>query len=474
MSDQIKFNRGLRSKIGNNGTNDVAFIADSSTNWDSIYLGSMLVGTSLLGLMKPSKLKYKATDGGNWADLTIASSGASTLSSAVITTDMVGTTPAATMTARKLVDYAGAGASGYAPGDNELLTAKAVKRIADAAASSVNIDTWYTSGTFDTSTWTWTASNSGGTGNPDLTFTLPVTTTFTSATDDAHIPTTEAVSEYIANLSGGMRYCGSLASTTLPASGATGYMGPYKAGDVFIASAAITISASNPTLKAEIGDMIVLKGDSTITTLSSTNCDVFERNLTGAVTTTDTLTSGKLIVGNGTETIRTLATTKGGLLYSSAANTVANLAIGTTGQHLVVNGTNDNRVPAWADTYYEKVAGVSGHANQFTVTPYTNGTAGSPTTITINDVAHATAADSATDATNATNVKQTLTSANEFRPILVTASSNPTSGNNAQVNYENGVTINASTKTLKATEVQVTDGTLTVNVFDTLTWHTLS
>ena len=471
MADQIKFNRGLRSKIGSNGTNDVAFIADSSTNWDSIYLGSLLVGTSLIGLMKPSKLKYKATDSGDWADLTIASSGTGTLSSAVITTDMVGTTPAATMTARKLVDYTGAGASGYAPGDNELLTAKAVKRIADAAASSVNIDTWYTSGAFDTSTWTWTASNSGGTNHPALTFTLPVTTTFTSATDDAHIPTTEAVSEYIANLAGGMRYCGSLASTTLPASGSTGYMGPYKAGDVFIASAAITISASNPTLKAEIGDMIVLKGDSTITSLSSTNCDVFERNLDGAVTTTDTLASGKLIVGNGTKTIKTLKTTKGGLLYSSAANVVADLPIGTTGQHLVAKSTG---IPGWENSYYEKVAEVSGNANQFTVTPYTNGTAGTATTITINDVAHATAADSATDATNATNVKQTETTANEFRPILVTASTSPTSGNNAQVNYETGVKINASTKTLKATEVQVTDGTLTVNVFDTLIWHTLS
>ncbi len=457
MADQIKFNRGLRSKIGSNGTNDVAFIADSSTNWDSIYLGQLLVGTSLLGLMKPSKLKYKATDSGNWADLTIASSGTSTLSSAVITTDMVGTTPAATMTARKLVDNATATANNYTPGDNEILTAKAAKSIAQAAASSANTNTWYQNNDFEASTWTWQATEQGGLGHGNLTFTLPVTDssdTFASD-DDASLVTPAAVASYFAGLSGGMRYRGALANTTLPSG--------TKPGDVFIASAAISGIC-------EANDMIVINNSYTSGALTASNCDVFERDLTGAVTTGETLASGKLIVGNGSKTIKTLATTAGGLLYSSSANVVADLPIGTAGQHLVVS----NSKPAWANTYYEMVAEVSGHANQFTVTPYQNGTAQTATTITINDVAHATAADSATDATNATNVKQTVTTANEFRPILVTASSSPTSGNNAAVNYETGVTINASTKTLKATEVQVTDGTLTVNVFDTLTWHTLS
>lgn len=456
---QVKFNRGLRDNIGSNTADDIAFIADSRTNWDSIYLGQLLVGTSLLGLMKPSKLKTKATDGAtSWTDVTIGT-GTGNLSSVVITADMSGTS--AITTCRKLVTATEAASDTYTPGDNEMLTAKAVKTIVDASASAASMNTWYENGTFSISNWTWTATEQGGQNHGNLTFTLPVTSTFNNATDNDHIPTTQAVTDWFAAFAGGMRYIGTLDNTTAPAG--------TKPGDVFIASAAIS------TLGAEEGDMIVVNDSYTSgESFSSSNCDVFERNIDGAVTTAVTLTAGQLIVGNGDKTIATLATTAGGLLYSSAANTVADLPIGTAGQHLVVSSSK----PAWEDTVYEVVTdGTTGDAS-FTVTPYKNGVAQTVKTITIDNVAnaaHATSADTATDATNADYVKMAdnATTGSDI-PILVRGTVNSSKTGYYGVNYESQVTVTPSTNTLNATEVALTQSSTTINVFDTLTWHTLS
>lgn len=473
---QIKFNRGLRSNLSSstNTDNDIAFIADSGTNWDSIYLGTALVGTSLLGLMKPSKLKRKATDAAtSWTDVTIGT-GTGNLSSVVITADYVSSTTGAITTCRKLVDYAGAGANGYTPGDNELLTAKAVKRIADAAAAGVDIDTWYSN--FTQSTWTWTALNAGGTDHDNLSFTLPVTSTFDGHTNNTEIPTTQAVSDWFGNLVGAMEYKGQLT----PAIASGTHSEAYKKGDVFVAVDGVAVSG----VRIEEGDMVIVKDDiAANTAFTSAKIDIFERNLDGAVTTTNPLAANQLIVGNGTKTITTLDTTAGGLVYSSAANTVANLQIGTTNQHLIVKDTG---LPGWADSIYYKVAlkpntssgGVTTyHDDTLVITQNKNGQdqTSAAVELQINHVAeatHASSADTATNATHAEKVKMAENSSTSY--ILVRGAASSASGftDNYGVNYESSATVTTD-GAFAGKNITLTQSSTSIDVFDTLTWHTL-
>jgi hypothetical protein len=352
------------NNLGSNPFDQVTLVRDTatagSTDYNSIYLGTALVGTSMLGLMKPQKMQTPTyTYGGSttisWAPATIGTS-TGNIASGVITTDVVNNEPIVTV--RTLVDYATASVSGYAASatDSEILTAKAVTSLITSAGGYYTDGSGTTNGgwAYNQTSWnTWTAVH---TIDPlkNISFTLPVESDNivlhgTSPNQDYSnelLPTSKAVAtfveDYFAGLAGGMRYMGSISSATLtPPQGQS-----YKAGDVFIASSAFTIgTAPDPTVSVELGDMVVIKSGDNVTTLTTSNCDVFERNLDGAIT--GTLTTGQMV-------------------RATASNAIESI-----------------------DTLWHQVAKNSSRNDQLDITPVTNGTAGTATTITIDDIFHA-------------------------------------------------------------------------------------
>lgn len=318
----VKFNRGTVAGLANLGSNpfdQVTLVRDTatagSTDYNSIYLGTALVGTSMLGLMKPQKMQTPTYTYGettttiSWAEATIGTNSGN-IASGVITTDVVtpnGGTATPMTTVRKLVDYAtayqvdGQGHNTYTPLDSEILTAKAVT----ALVGTITKNTYY--GNFlrneTPNIWTYTAEDLAGINHP-ISITLPVATTLT-ATDNENVPTSKAVADFFAGYAGGMRYVGSITGSeqnppTIPVG--------TKTGDVFIASGdAFNIPAGTGTspVHVEPGDMIVIKGVATpteqSTALTSDKCDVFERNIDGAIT--GSLTNGKFVIATGTNTV---------------------------------------------------------------------------------------------------------------------------------------------------------------------------
>lgn len=364
----VKFNRGTVAGLANLGSNpfdQVTLVRDTatagSTDYNSIYLGTALVGTSMLGLMKPQKMQTPTYDYSetptniSWAPATIGTA-TGNIASGVITTDVVNNEPIVTV--RTLVDYATAIASGYAASasDSEILTAKAVT----ALVSSVADNTYYTAGGwgYNSTDWkTWTAIDSGTNGTHNFSFTLPVESDNiilrgTGQEQDYSnelLPTSKAVTtfveNYFAGLAGGMRYMGSISGAILtPPQGQS-----YKAGDVFIASGSFTIPAGTThttPLSVEAGDMVVINTGNGVTSLTADNSDVFERNLDGAIT--GTLTSGQMV-------------------RATASNAIESI-----------------------DTAWDQVAQNSSRKDQLDVTRVTNGTAAaSATQITIDDIYHA-------------------------------------------------------------------------------------
>lgn len=436
---QVKFNRGTRETISGATltTNEVTFGSMPAGTYDSIYLGNFLVGTTIMGLMKPSEMKtptytYGDSTTVSWAEATIGT----TFSSGVITTDVItpdGGTATPMTTVRKLVDFATASASGYSAlaSDSEILTAKAVT----ALVSSVADNTYYTSGGWNytpaggtAAGWnTWTAIDSGTAGAHNFAFTLPIadptaanydpsqdTTslvtpaqvvdfagandiyhktgswgsssdwkTYTAApykgttqltgqdattyalsftlpvedwsTDqgitkhgaagsedyyDDHLPTSKAVAKfvesYFASIAGGMRYCGTIgADGALP----SGSLAPYKSGDVFIATADVVVSG---TKLAEEGDMIIIRtlasGVNSVPAGTIINnsqyiaqYDVYERNLTGAVTAVNNLSTDHMVVGDdGNKTVKSVS-------YISVDDTNTDLIIAHTNGNETTN-----------------------------------------------------------------------------------------------------------------------------------------
>ena len=113
----VKFNRGLEATLLGLATepvNDITVtkVADVG-NYDSLYIGKQMIGTSLLRKMDPSSMPVPTFgESTTWTSTTPASG-----TSLVITADYASTTQGGTaspiMTARTLVDAAGVAASGY-------------------------------------------------------------------------------------------------------------------------------------------------------------------------------------------------------------------------------------------------------------------------------------------------------------------------------------------------------------------------
>ena len=442
---QVKFNRGQRSLIEASQTlttNEISLARESASgnDWNSIYLGTYLVGTSMLGLMKPQLMQTPTYTYGEqttvqWAEATIGT----TFASGVITTDLVGTeNPTPMTTVRKLVDFATASQSGYAANanDSEILTAKAVT----ALVASVSDNTYYTDGGWNytpsggsATGWnTWTAIDSGTNGAHNFSFTLPtesgnIVKHGTSPNEDYSnelLPTSKAVATFVENyfssVAGGMRYKGSLdateAATTTEA---------YQAGDVFIAAATIS------SIGAEQNDMVVVKAPiAEGGAFSSSNCDVFERNLDGAVTISENMTSGQFVVATGAGTVES------------------------------------------AELIYDRVSQNSNAKNTITVTPYTNLTAGSDVTITIDDIYHAKFVNTAQDNTT-----------NSFKDVMIdgTYSSDsshttyqaPAHTSNVQINPAQGEIKLMYTASGAQTATPINVAESITNITSTLEWNDL-
>jgi hypothetical protein len=330
----VKFNRGTLvslTHLGSNPFDQLTLVRDNprdTTGYNSIYLGTDLVGTSMLGLMKPQKMQtptYTYNQQGqvtniSWSEATI-STGLANIESGVITTDLItpsGGSATPMTTVRKLINYQDASSPVYSQyaSDSEILTAKAVT----ALVAKLSDNTYYEGGgwNYQSSGWnTWTAIDVG-TSTYDFSFTLPTEDSIATYNtnpdpDDTpiygyhtdKIPTSKAVADfvedYFGDLAGGMRYCGALSSALIQAG--------TKTGDVFIASSPFSIyepDTSTIGWAVEIGDMIVIKGINSPTIsveeLTSDKCDVFERNLTGSVTAPSDLGRNNMVVGNATDT----------------------------------------------------------------------------------------------------------------------------------------------------------------------------
>lgn len=432
----VKFNRGLYSAAGNNPDDALAFLAKDATHqtakdYGYLYLGAEMVATKYLKEL----------------DLTGFSAGDGLLEIGTNNSSPILTTRSIISTTSSTYDWSSS---------PDVPTAQV---IADYVSKEISAkDTYHGDGTWGSSTnWNvYTAKyykgdteiTSGETGYQSLAFTLPVASEFSSS-DDSHLTTPKQIADYFAGLAGGMRYCGAVSSTTLPTG--SGTLAPYKAGDVFIASTDFTIGSGTGAKTVENGDMIVIKTGTSVTTLTTDNCDVFERNLDGAIYKSGNLTENALVLGAGTDSVKALAN-------------------GTEGQMLRMVTADNVTVPAWADYYYQMVAAHGTDANKIVVTPYTNGTAGSATTITINDVTHAT---------NADKVLEKAQTASTTRSLLVGYAADDDATTYKDVEYNSNATINnageLTTKNLTVTEkAGSTYGSNTIDVAATLTWQTLS
>lgn len=368
----VKFNRGLEATLlgmASEPTNDITVTkVTSEGNYDSLYIGKQMIGTSLLRKMNPSSMPVPTFDGESvtWTSTTPASG-----TSLVITADYGSTTQGGTsspiVTARTLVNAAGVAASGYAATDSQILTAAAVEALItngggyytaggwnynsagwstwtalhstndssknfaftlpmatvgesyDASTDTTHLltaaqiyalatgnDTYHRTGAWGTSdAWkTYTAKyykggteiTSGTTGYQALSFTLPVHTWSDAsayAADNATLTTPYQVAQYLATFTSAMNYRGSLTSAM---AGGT-HSDAYQIGDVFIAGGDIA------SIGAEAGDMVVVNtaipaNTAFVSTGDNKNCDVFERNLDGAVTADETLAENHMIVGD--------------------------------------------------------------------------------------------------------------------------------------------------------------------------------
>jgi hypothetical protein len=457
---QVKFYQGLQSAAASNPEGSIGFLNKADAAAGYIYLGNNMVATKYLKEL----------------DLTGFAAGAGLLEIGTSSSNPI-------LTTRSLIT---ATSSTYSWSSND--NVPTAKVIADfVSKQQAANDIYHKTGTWGSSTnWNvYTAKcykgtsevASGATGYQELKFTLPISTATGSsyASDSTHLTTPKQVADYIGQLAGAMEYKGELTTamyTTHPA---------YEPGDVFIAKDA------NSTLGIEVGDMVIVNtamaaNAAFVTSGTGKNCDVFERNIDGAVTAGNDLGANMLILGNSNKTIKTLSTHKGAIIYSSDADTIGELLISaTTGQHLVVKSTG---LPGWENSQWEHVAQKANTGSGSTlvhneatlvITDHENTTTSSRE-ITIDYVAHATQAESATSADSATNATYVgmSESSDTSTPILVRGAKNGQTTNYG-VKYDSQITVNASTNTLNAAEVVLNGGTSTsVSVYDTLIWHTLS
>jgi hypothetical protein len=319
-----------------------------------------------------------------------------------------------------------------------------------------------------------TEVQAGGTNYQALEFTIPTMTSSSTtgfATDDTHLVTPAAVANYFANLAGGMRYRGVLTSTTAP----TG----TKPGDVFIAG-----TGGIAALGAEENDMIIVNENYTTGNLTNSNTDVFERNIDGAVSTSETLSDGKLILGAGSKTVKGLATAKGDIVYSTDANTIGGLGIGTVGQRLQVVNTASSGdpilLPRWQDNYELKIAAATGtNATGIDVFLFKNGSAAANASYhgqTFDANGKINIPITAGSATSANTVVQNSENTGKHAILFkgaVTSASTPASGEADDVDYNTTVVIDAAGGNLEANDVKIKDGNTQINVSASIIWHEL-
>ena len=232
----------------------------------------------------------------------------------------------------------------------------------------------------------------------------PTAPTAASGTNTTQIATTAFVQSALGTAtSQALVFMGTVPTTGLDTS--TNLPSDPKVGDTYVIGTAGTYASQT----CEVGDTVICtakkvspSGTSQVTTPATWL--VVQKNIDGAVTTTNTLTANTVMLGNGNKAIKTLAN-------------------GSNGQFLkLVNGT-----PTWAadnNTTYAAGTGISLSGTTFSnsgvrsVTgsnaTLTVNTGGTSSTITINNVANATEADSAGIATVATSIQPTLGTADSL------------------------------------------------------------
>jgi hypothetical protein len=224
----------------------------------------------------------------------------------------------------------------------------------------------------------------------------PTAPTAASGTNTTQIATTAFVQSALGTAtSQALVFMGTVPTTGLDTS--TNLPLNPKVGDTYVIGTAGTYASQT----CEVGDTVICTKalDETPATWL-----VVQKNIDGAVTTTNTLTANTVMLGNGNKAIK-------------------NLANGSNGQFLkLVNGT-----PTWAadnNTTYAAGTGISLSGTTFSnsgvrsVTgsnaTLTVNTGGTSSTITINNVAKATEADSAELAAVATSIQPSVSTANSL------------------------------------------------------------
>ena len=448
---QVKFYRGTVDQVSNIPADALGFIAKGSAgtpttagDYGYIYLGTTLVATKYLDQMEVSgfgtqptaknprivSLEYNATK--NYVDSRKLVLGAEVADTSTV----------------------------YTPADTDILTALATSNLItkmSAAADKYHSNGGWaqtpSGGTADA----WYTYRSTGTNIADIVITLPIANTsaagYDYATDTSHLTTPSQVATYFSTLAGGMRYCGALSTNSIPANS--------RCGDVFIASAKITIqpSVAVDPRTIESGDMVVLNSHYTSGNLAYSggywNFDQFERNLDGAIHYSGTtgLTSNTVILGAGTDSVQSLAN-------------------GTAGQVLKIGsgGTPEWGTDSSDDNYYRTTKDTS-EPTKLLVTHYKNGTV---VTNDAGDTGYVQGVLTIDTITQSNKVKQTVSTTNSNKPLLIGAGG--TSATYQTVSYSSKINANASTGDITAHNITVGGGSgeSTIDVYTTLTWQTLT
>lgn len=457
-SQQVKFNQGTKAQASLNLSDEIGFLADSASlqtasDFGYLYLGSKLVATKYLSQMDPvgpGTTMVAPTADNPRVILSVLSN-----SNSVVSTSRL-------VKYSQMVAQSG-GSYTYDPSaqsaDDDILTARAANALVGRMMSTN--DKYHSSGawgtnpnTSTTTNWyTYTATNVNSA--PDLQFALPVvdSTGGFAPTDDTHLITPKAIADYFSSLAGGMRYAGSLTSSTLPTG--TGTLAPYKTGDVFIAASAFTVGTSPNQRSVDSGDMIVLNGNYTTGNLAYSggvwNFDLFERNLDNAVTGSGT--AGALTKWNTSSSVSSIAL--------PSANSGYILQVVRTG-----SGTTQSPYAyaySWVNpSMVTAISGIDSSSNQLydqlSVTTYGYGSTATTSLVSFRakSIYQNVIGDGTTDA---------------WRPVVVSSESGTTNASYSELGKAKFLSYNLKTGAIKTTGDVLINSS--VSVSDTVFWHTL-
>ena len=267
----VKFNRGLEATLLEMATEPVNDITvtkvANNANYDSLYIGKQMIGTSLIRKMVPTDMwvPTMTLSGETWTTEWRRVTPDSLNGKLVITADYTnlggGGNASAIMTARTLVDYEGVNADGYVATDGQILTARAIQDLITEGGG------YYTDGSnntrggwnYQSTGWsTWTAVHSIDT-HKSIAFTLPMANTgvsgYDASTDTEHLMTPAQI---YALVTGNDTYHGTGAWGTSDAWNT--YTAKYYKGGTEIASSGTGYQALSFTLPVETG-IIVKHGE---------------------------------------------------------------------------------------------------------------------------------------------------------------------------------------------------------------------